>query len=163
MKQICVVLLSLLLLCGCDVRFNTPPSKVLASEPATEQEQRQVFNATVEFLRLLDSGSVDQTWAVSSPSLKESTSEVIWTHGIKAMRFGLGPFVERKSAHIGFTTQMPDAPAGRYAIVECVSTFSTGPATEKVVLREDDSQWRVAGYSVNKRILSTGSSDQQTP
>lgn len=162
MKQLYVVLLSLLLP-GCDVSFNKTPPKVLASEPATEQEQRQVFNATVEFLRLLDSGSVDQTWAVSSPSLKESTSEVIWTHGIKAMRFGLGTFVERKSAHIGFTSQMPDALAGRYAIVECISTFSTGPATEKVVLRKDDSQWRVAGYSVNKRILSVGGSDSKTP
>lgn len=163
MKQLCAVLFSLLLLPGCDVSFNKTPPKVLASEPATEQEQRQVFNATVEFLRLLDSGHVDQTWAVSSLSLKESTSEVVWTHGINAMRFGLGAFVERNSAHIGFTTQMPDAPAGRYAIVECISTFSTGPATEKVVLREDGSQWRVAGYSVNKRILSVGGSDSKAP
>ena len=163
MKQIICAMFLSVLLSGCDVSFNKPPSKVLASEPATEQEQREVFNATVEFLRLLDSGHVDQTWAVSSPSLKDTTSEVIWTHGIKAMRFGLGSFVERKSAHIGFTTQMPDAPAGRYAIVECVSTFTTGPATEKVVMREDDNQWRVAGYSVNKRVFSTDDSDSKAP
>lgn len=107
MKQLTAVLLSSLLLSGCDVSFNKNPPKVIASEPATEQQQRDVFNATVEFLRLLDSGSVDQTWPVASPLLKATTSETVWTAGIKAMRIGLGTFVERNSAQIGFTTQMP--------------------------------------------------------
>ncbi|TFY87089.1 DUF4019 domain-containing protein [Pseudomonas nabeulensis] len=163
MKPLSAVLLSLVLLTGCDVSFNKPAPKALVSEPATEQQQRQVFNATVDFLRSLDAGSVDQTWPLSSPLLKATTSETVWTNGIKAMRLGLGTFVERQSAQIGFTTQMPDAPAGRYAIVECVTTFTTGPATEKVVLREDDSQWLVAGYSVNKRFFSTEDSDKKAP
>ncbi|WLH92933.1 DUF4019 domain-containing protein [Pseudomonas sp. FP453] len=163
MKQLAAVLLSSLLLSACDVSFNKNPPKVIESEPATEQQQRDVFNATVEFLRLLDSGSVDQTWPVASPLLKATTSETVWTSGIKAMRVGLGTFVERDSAQIGFTSQMPDAPAGSYAVVECVTTFSSGPATEKVVLREDDGQWRVAGYSVNKRLFSLGDRDKKAP
>jgi len=131
MKQLAAVLLSSLLLSGCDVSFNKNPPKVIASDPASEQQQRDVFNATVEFLQLLDSGSVDQTWSVTSPLLKTSTNETVWNNGIKAARLGLGTFVERKSAHIGFTSQLPDAPAGNYAIVECVTTFTRGPATEK--------------------------------
>lgn len=163
MKQIiCAALLSMLL-SGCDVSFNKTPPKALVSEPATEQQQRQVFEATVEFLRLLDSGNVDKTWLASSALLKATTSETMWTNGIKAMRLGLGTFVQRDSAQIGFTTQMPDVPAGRYAIVECVTTFSRGPATENIVLREDDGQWRVAGYSVNKRFFSSDDSDRKAP
>lgn len=163
MKQIiCAALLSTLLT-GCDVSFNKAPPKALVSEPATEQQQRQVFDATVEFLHLLDSGNVDQTWPASSALLKTTTSERMWTTSITAIRLGLGSFVERNGAQIGFTTQMPDVPAGHYAIVECVTTFSRGPATENIVLREDDNQWRVAGYSVNKRFFGTDDSDKQAP
>lgn len=163
MKHIICAALVSMLLTGCDVSFNQSPPKALVSEPATEQQQRQVFDATVEFLRLLDSGHVDQTWPASSALLKATTSEMMWTNSIKAMRLGLGTFVERSSAQIGFTTQMPDVPAGRYAIVECVTTFTRGPATENVVLREDDNQWRVAGYSVNKRFFGTEDSDKPAP
>lgn len=163
MKQIICAALFSMLLSGCDVSFNKPAPKALVSEPATEQQQRQVLDATVEFLRLLDSGNVDQTWAASSALLKTTTSEMMWTQSIKAIRLGLGTFVERNSAQIGFTTQMPDVPAGRYAVVECVTTFTRGPATENIVLREDDSEWRVAGYSVNKRFFGSDDSDNKAP
>lgn len=162
MKLLTSMLFPLLLLSGCDFSFNNDTPKVIASDPSTEQQQRDVFNATVEFLRLLDSGHANLTWAAGSPLLKATTSELVWTNGIKAMRLGLGTFVERTSANIGFTTQMPDAPTGNYAVVECVTTFSRGPATEKVVFREDDSQWRVVGYFVNKRFNLSGN-DQKTP
>ena len=163
MRQIICAVLFSMLVTGCDVSFNKSPPNVIASEPSTEEQQRNVLNATVEFLRLLDSGNVDHTWSASSPLLQATTSEMMWTNGIKAMRLGLGTFVARDSAQIGFTTRMPDAPAGSYAIFECVTTFTTGPATENVVLHEDDSQWRVAGYSVNKRFFSTDDSDKKAP
>ncbi|MBF6030996.1 DUF4019 domain-containing protein [Pseudomonas sp. P115] len=159
---ICAALLSVLLT-GCDVSFNKTPPKTIASEPSTEEQQRQVFNATVEFLQLLDTGRVNQTWSTSSPLLQATTSELMWTNGIKAIRLGLGDYVERTSANIGFTTQMPDVPAGSYAVVECVTTFSTGPAMENIVLRDDDNQWRVVGYSVNKRFLGGDEPDNKSP
>ncbi|TFY85236.1 DUF4019 domain-containing protein [Pseudomonas kairouanensis] len=163
MKHIFCAALFSMLLSGCDVSFNKAPPKALVSEPATEQQQRLVFDATVEFLQLLDSGNVDQTWPASSALLKATTSESMWTNSIKAMRLGLGAFVERNSANIGFTTQMPDVPAGRYAVVECVTTFTRGPATENIVLREDNNEWRVAGYSVNKRFFGSDDSDKEAP
>ncbi len=158
MKPLAAVLLSLLLLSGCDVNNAAP--KIIADDPATEQQQHQVFDATVAFLHLLDDGKADQTWSVASPLLKASTSEFVWANGIKALRLGLGAYVERKSANIGFTSQMPGGPAGNYAVVECVTTFATGPATEKVVFREEGNQWRVVGYFVNKRIILSGDSTE---
>lgn len=163
MKRIIYAGLLLMLLTGCDVSFNKTPPKAIASEPSTEEQQRKVFNATVKFLQLLDTDRVDQTWSISSPLLQATTSEMMWTNGIKAIRLSLGDYVERTSANIGFTTQMPDVPAGSYAVVECVTRFSTGPATENVVLRDDDSQWRVVGYSVNKRFFGSGESDKASP
>ncbi|EJM17014.1 hypothetical protein PMI21_02776 [Pseudomonas sp. GM18] len=106
MKHLAAVLLMLSLLSGCDISFNKIPPKVIASEPATKQQQRQVFEATVVFLQLLDSGKADQSWSLTSPLLKATTPEVIWSNTVKAMRLGLGTFVERKSANIGFTTHI---------------------------------------------------------
>lgn len=86
MKQIiCAALLSMLL-SGCDVSFNKAPPKALVSEPATEQQQRQVFEVSVEFLRSLDSGDVDKTWPASSALLKATTSETMWTDAWCACR-----------------------------------------------------------------------------
>jgi len=151
MKQF-AVLLFLLMLCGCDVSINKEIPKVVASDPGTQQQQLQVINATVGFLQLLDDGKADQTWAVVSPSLKAVTSEMMWSNGIKAIRLGLGSLKERKSTAIGFTQHIPDLPDGSYAVVECESTFSTGQVKEKVIFRDDDKQWRVIGYFVNKHF-----------
>jgi hypothetical protein len=142
----------LMLLSGCDVSFNKSTPQVLASDPGTQEQQLQVHNAAVQFLRLLDDEKSDQTWAAVSPLLKATTSEIIWSNGIKTMRLGLGAIKERESLRIGFSGQMPDAPAGNYAVVECVATFATGPVREKVVFREDAKQWLVVGYFIHAGV-----------
>ena len=75
------------------------------------------------------------------------------------MRFGLGALQKREPAAIGFIEQMPDAPAGKYALIEFASTFSTTTVLEKVVFRNDDQQWRVVWYFFNKSVTFGG--DQQ--
>lgn len=156
------VLLFLMLLSGCDVSFNKSTPKVTASEPGTQQQQHQVLDANAEFLQMLDDGKFDQTWATVSPLLKAKTSEIIWSNGIKAVRLGLGSLKKREPTTIGFTQQMPDAPAGNYAVVECVTTFATGSVNEKVVFREDEKQWRVVGYFIYKSV-SLGAETKKTP
>ena len=71
----------------------------------------------------------------------------------------MGALQKREPAAIGFNEQMPDAPAGKYALIEFASTFSTTTVREKVVFRNDDQQWRVVGYFFNKSVTFGG--DQQ--
>lgn len=164
MKQFAAVLCALMLLGGCDVSVNKgPPKSVTLSTQGTEQQQHQVFEAAGNFIHLLDAGKFDETWAILSPALKNNTSEFISTSVIKGTRLGLGTLKEHGPVTMGFTDQMPDAPAGHYAVVEFQSTYSVTTVKEKVVLREeDDGQWLIAGYFVGKSIVF-GDSAKKNP
>lgn len=159
MKLLAIVLCSVVLLGGCDISFNNSTPKVMASDPGTPQQQQQVLDTAVVFLELLDAGKADRTWPAVSPVLQAKTSELVWVNGLKALRLGLGTLHKREPAAIGFTEQMPDAPAGKYALIEFASTFSTTTVREKVGFRNDDQQWRVVGYFFNKSVTFGG--DQQ--
>lgn len=163
MKRFFALFFSLILLAGCDISFNEgPPKTVTLSDPGTEQQQRQVFEAAGHFVHLLDAGKADETWAVLSPVFKAKTSEFIWTNSVKGLRLGLGELKEHGPVSMGFTDQMPDAPAGRYAVVDFQSTYSAATVQEKVILREDDSQWLIVGYFVNKSV-TLGDEARKTP
>lgn len=163
MKRFFALFFSLILLAGCDISFNEgAPKTVKLSDPGTEQQQHQVFEAAGRFVHLLDAGKVDETWAMLSPVFKARTSEAMWTNSIKGLRLGLGTLKEHGPVSMGFTNEMPDAPAGRYAVVDFQSTYSATTVQEKVVLREDDSQWLIVGYFVNKSV-TWGDDTQKAP
>lgn len=162
MKLLAIVLCSIVLLGGCDISFNKSTPKVMASDPGTPQQQQQVFDAALVFLELLDAGKAEMTWPVVSPVLQAKTSERVWVNGLKALRLGLGVLQKREPAAIGFIEQMPDAPAGKYALIEFASTFSTTTVKEKVVFRNDDQHWRVVGYFFNKSV-TFGGDKQKAP
>jgi len=154
MKQFMAMLFCVVLLAGCDISFSKgPPKTVTLSDQGTEAQQRQVFEAAGRFVHLLDAGKADETWAILSPVFKANTSEFMWTNLVKGLRLGLGTLKEHGPVTMGFTDQMPDAPAGRYAVVEFQSKYSVTTVKEKVVLREDDSHWLIVGYFVNKSVI----------
>ena len=154
MKRLIVMLCCGVLMVGCDVSFNkAPPKPVTLTDPGTPEHQRRVFEAAGRFIHLLDEGKVDETWTLLSPVFKAMTSEFVWSNSVKGLRLGLGTLKEHGPVSMGFTDQMPDAPAGRYAVVEFPSTYAVTSVKEKVVLREDGNQWLVAGYYVNKTVV----------
>lgn len=102
------------------------------------------------------------TWSVVSPTFQAKIPEPVWVNGLKALRIGLGSFNKREPLGFGFTDQMPDAPAGHYAVIEFASTFATTSVKEKVILRDDDERWGVVGYFVHKSV-TFGGDDKKAP
>ncbi|PIB42016.1 hypothetical protein AOA59_21905 [Pseudomonas sp. 2822-15] len=162
MKLYAAVLLAAALLGGCDVSLNKPSPKVVASDPGTPQQQHQVFDSAAAFLMLLDAGEPAKTWAAASPVMQAKTSELAWVAGLKTLRLGLGSLQARKPESIGFIVDLPDAPAGRYAVIEFASTFATTNVKEKVIFRDDDTRWGVVGYFVHKSV-TFGGDDKNAP
>lgn len=162
MKFYAAVLLTAALLGGCDVSFNKPSPKVVATDPGTPQQQQQVFDTAVAFLMLLDAGEPAKTWTAASPVMQAKTSELAWVAGLKALRLGLGSLQARKPETVGFIVDLPDAPAGRYAVIEFASTFATTTVKEKVIFRDDDTRWGVVGYFVHKSV-TFGGDDKKAP
>lgn len=156
MKLHTAVLLTAALLGGCDVSFNKPAPKVIASDPGTPQQQQQVFDTAISFLGLLDAGEPAKTWSAASSVMQAKTSELAWVAGLKTLRVGLGSFQTRQPETVGFIVDLPDAPAGRYAVIEFASTFATTTVKEKVIFRDDDTRWGVVGYFVHKSVSFGG-------
>jgi hypothetical protein len=160
MKQCFTVLLSLLMLAGCDVSIDTnapatSTSTVQLSDPGSAQLQQRVVGNAASFLLLLDAGSADMTWATAGSALKATTSEANWIKGISGLRMGLGELKQRAHFQITFTKQLPDAPPGHYAAVQSQSTFANMTVTEAVLLNEEAEQWRVVGYNISKTVEVT--------
>ncbi|QHF44981.1 hypothetical protein PspS35_14765 [Pseudomonas sp. S35] len=152
MKRFAVLWCSLALLSGCDISFNQNTPKVTATDPGTPQQQQQVFDTARAFLALLDAGTAQMTWPAVSPVLQAKTSQQVWVTSLKGLRLGLGSFQKREPVALGFIDQLPDAPAGNYAVIEFASTFAMTTVQEKVILRDDDKHWGIAGYFVHKRV-----------
>lgn len=154
MKSIAVMVFILAMLGGCDVSVNnnTTPN-VTATDPGTPQQQQRVFDTAVGFLGLLDAGTAEMTWPAVSPVLQAKTSKLMWASSLKGLRLGLGSFQRREPIAIGFIDQLPDAPAGNYAVIEFASIFSTTSVQEKVIMRDDDKHWGIVGYFVHKSIV----------
>lgn len=141
MKSLAVMVFILTMLGGCDVSFNNNTPNVTATDPGTPQQQQRVFDTAVGFLGLLDAGTAEMTWPAVSPVLQAKTSKLMWASSLKGLRLGLGSFQRREPIAIGFIDQLPDAPAGNYAVIEFSSMFSTTSVQEKVIMRDDDKHW----------------------
>jgi len=67
------------------------------------------------------------------------------------MRGAMGDLQSRKREAIGFVTDMPDAPPGRYAGAFFESTFARETVEEKAVFVRQGDAWRLVGYFMSKR------------
>ena len=158
MKHRFTVMISLLVLAGCDVSINTnaPTTNtapaVTLSEPGSAQQQRRLVDTATEFLLLLDAGRIDMTWPSVGSVLKAATTESNWVKGISGLRTGLGELQQRDQFQIAFTKQLPDAPPGHYAAIQTQSRFANMTVTEAVLLSEEADQWRVVGYNISKAV-----------
>jgi hypothetical protein len=158
MKIAALIVTAVLLLGGCSVSFNNGAANEATSTPGTAAQQKVVTAAAVAFLKQLDAGLVENTWATASSVLRSATSQDTWVTGIGAFRSTVGAFKSRKLKGIGFTNTVSGAPAGEYAAVAFDSAFSNATVEEKVVIRKENGQWRVVGYFMSKKFSVGGQS-----
>jgi hypothetical protein len=93
---------------------------------------------------------VNETWGQASPYLQQISSQTIWSTGIGAFRSSAGAFKSRKLKGIGFTHTLDGVPVGDYAAVAFDTTFANSTVEEKVVLQNDQGEWKVLGYFLSK-------------
>jgi hypothetical protein len=152
MKLLFCLLLSLVTLAACEVRFSPSEKPQVASDQGTPEDRQQALEAADTFLVQLDKGRVKETWANTSSQLKQRASETAWIASLSAMRAPFGSVVSRKLESYGFTDTVEDLPKGRYAVFQMKGDFSGTSLEEKVVLHKDGNDWRILGYFLTKRF-----------
>jgi len=148
-KRFATALALCALLFGCNVELNVgeQPTQVI-TDPGPEKEREKSLKFAEYFLEKLDAD--EDTYLLTSESLKALTPKLVWDSVISGLRSAAGDFEEREVRGYGYTEAMDGAPPGHYFVIEYTSRFSSGVADEKVVVSFGDDGYEIAGYHLWK-------------
>lgn len=121
-------------------------------QAGTAEQQLEVAKAADGFLKQLDAGAFDLTWAQASPHLHGLTSESEWLRLLRFLRAFVGEFQGRTLTAVGFTDTVDRVPPGEYVAVQFTSEFSVLNVKEDVIMHMDGGRWKVMGYFMSKPI-----------
>ncbi len=123
---------------------------VLAAEKQSIDDKTVSLEAAQKWLGLVDQGKYDQTWSPAAEYFKALVSQSQWQMQIQAVRQSLGNLLVRNLKTQDHKTSLPGVPDGEYYIFTFDSSFtSKKEAVETVtVMKDQDGQWRLAGYFI---------------
>lgn len=105
------------------------------------------------WLTLVDGGNYARSWEAASQYLKSSVSKDQWVHDVGGARRPAGALRSRALASIQYKKGLPNMPGAEYVVAIYHSAFERAPSTSETLflMRDNDGQWRVAGYLVKPR------------
>lgn len=118
---------------------------------ACSQDNKTVAEgAASKWLKLVDSGSYDQSWDDAGTLLKANIARDQWREVLLRNRAPLGAVISRKLSSAEYLTQLPGAPDGQYVVLQYESSFEhKNSAIETVTTTLDkDGKWRVCLYVI---------------
>ncbi len=124
---------------------------------APTPEEQDAINAAEKWLVQVDAGRGADAWAMASASFKSSVDREKWRVGLAELRKPFGNMESRKAAkiaHVGEVAAGTTGPRGLTPGSQVTILFETrftgGKAADEEVMlvRENDSIWRVAGYFI---------------
>jgi hypothetical protein len=102
---------------------------------------------TSQWLTLIDSGEVAESWEQSSNNFRNNLPIEDYKKSIEDSRGQLGKLMSRRLRSAQAARSLPNAPRGRYVVVQFDSVFAKHPAmVETVVATFEGEDWRVLGY-----------------
>ncbi|MFL6447686.1 MAG: DUF4019 domain-containing protein [Bryobacteraceae bacterium] len=116
--------------------------------PSQEKPEQVAQQAAAEWLALLDTGKYAQSWTDAAELFKSRIKQDDWEARVKQVRDQTGLLKERAVKSAVYSENLPNAPAGRYVVIQYNSEYDKGKFTETVVPMEEAGQWRVSGYFV---------------
>ena len=118
------------------------------STQADEKTDAAVL-AAKEWLAGVDSKEYKKSWLEAAPFFKEHVKEEQWEDQISTVRGPLGKAESREFIDAQFTTTLPGAPQGEYAVIRFKTNFSGKPnSVETITPMMANGSWRVSGYFI---------------
>lgn len=120
-----------------------------AALPAEDKPEIVTQNTALQWLALVDTGKYGESWEQAATFFKSAVTKDSWIQQVSAAREKTGPLKSRKLKSAQYSESLPNAPAGKYVVIQYDSSFASGPAIETVVpMQEKDGSWKVSGYFV---------------
>lgn len=114
---------------------------------AQEKPEKAAEKSAEQWLPLVDAGKYGESWNQASENFKSAVTKTSWEQQVGLVRAQTGKFKSRSLKSAQYSESLPNAPAGKYVVIQYDSSFETGPWIETAVMMEQkDGSWKVAGY-----------------
>ena len=107
-------------------------------------------NATESWLARVDYGKYGESWDQAAKYFQTKLTRQQWIQALDKVRTPLGKLQSRKLKSATYATDVPNAPAGEYVIIQYKTSFQNmNDAIETVTpMLEKDGSWKVSGYFI---------------
>jgi opacity protein-like surface antigen len=114
-----------------------------ASEKAAEASARA-------WLGTVDAAKYGESWGQAAALFRAAITRPQWEAALEKVRRPLGKILSRKLRGAKFMTELPNAPAGEYVVIQYDTDFENGPGKTETItpMKEKDGGWRVSGYYI---------------
>jgi hypothetical protein len=137
---------------ACSSENPAPP----AQEPDATTDRRAgekdaAEEVAREWLSLMDAGDYERAWEEADSLIRDAIAKEEFRLMSADERGSLGEILSREVRSRAYRTNLPNAPAGEYVLIEFVSSFENADSmTETVTPRlNQNGEWLVAGYYIN--------------
>ncbi len=119
---------------------------VAAAAAAADAES---LDAALAWISLVDSGKWEESWQEAGAIFRSAATTRQWAGMVAPVREPLGTVVSRDFLRATKTDTLPNAPKGRYEILEFRTSFSDMADTvETAIMVKEDDGWKVVGFFV---------------
>lgn len=114
-----------------------------------ETTQQAAEKSASNWLALVDSGDYKASWQDAAEPFKKAVPEDKWEAAVSQVRGQTGKLKTRTLKSAILTESLPDAPPGKYVVIQYDSSFQSGTFIETVTpMLEKNGTWKVSGYYV---------------
>ncbi len=116
--------------------------------PSTDAAKR----SAEEWLALMDASKYGETYDAAASAFKSAVTRDNWIASAKSVRDQTGALKSRKLRSAEYSESLPNAPAGKYVVIQYDADSVAGPVIETVVpMLDTGGTWKVSGYFVKPR------------
>ena len=128
---------------------------VTAGTPARASGEQHVDDGLVaskNWVAQIDAGHYDDSYAAASGEMRDKVQQDRWALVLKSIREPWGAVVSRHQLSHVYKPNGFEGTEGEFLVITYDTSFQKLPeATELVVLRWEDGQWRGAGYNAGAK------------
>ncbi|HUY26752.1 MAG TPA: DUF4019 domain-containing protein [Candidatus Binataceae bacterium] len=138
LASIAAIVLTMIMMCAAGAR---------ADEGADVDAAKAAAQA---WLKRIDAGQYGQAWNSTSAFFRKAMPKEQFAHSLDIVRKPLGAVTSRKLKSAAYMTAIPNAPAGKYVVIQYATDFAgkkDGVETITPML-DKDGHWRVSGYYI---------------
>lgn len=117
---------------------------------AAQDNPKPATDAAQQWLSQVDAGHYAESWDHAAAFFQQKVSKQDWEQMLEKTRAPLGKVQSRTFKSANYETKLPNAPAGKYMVVQFRTKFANSPAAIETVtpMLGSDNQWKVSGYFI---------------